>query len=66
MTIARFHTGACSSPIRGVWGGGWKNPGYDDTIDYVTIMSTGNAVDFGNLLSARWGVAGLSNGHGGL
>ena len=29
-------------------------------------MTTGNAVDFGNLTEARDGLAGISNGHGGL
>ena len=34
---------------RGVWGGG-NNPTKDNTIQYITISSTGNATDFGDLL----------------
>ena len=29
-----------------------------DTIDYVQIMSTGDAIDFGDLTSARSGIGG--------
>ena len=36
------------------------------TIDYVQIMSLGNAIDFGDLTRSSSGVAGASNGHGGL
>ena len=32
---------------------GGMRPANNDTIDYVTIASTGNAVDFGNLSVAR-------------
>ena len=37
-----------------------------NTIDYVQIMTTGNAIDFGDLTDARRNIAGASNGHGGL
>ena len=44
---------------------GWS--GTVDTMDYVQIMTTGNAVDFGDLSLARWaGGSGISNAHGGL
>ena len=35
-------------------------------MDYITIASTGNASDFGDLASALERVVGMSNGHGGL
>jgi hypothetical protein len=60
---------ACSSSTRGVWAGG--NPGSSPypktvTISYVTLLTEGNAVDFGDLLVGRdWGT-GVSNAHGGL
>ena len=38
---------------RGVWGGGNPTPTDRETIEYVNIASTGNAVDFGNLSQAR-------------
>ena len=36
----------------GVFGGGWGT-GYSNTIDYITIATTGNATDFGDLTVAR-------------
>ena len=38
---------------RGLWGGGNPTPTDRETIEYVNIASTGNAVDFGNLSQAR-------------
>ena len=57
-----------ASPTRGVFAGGRAHPGSSvtDVIDYVQIMTTGNAVDFGNLTSARDRAAQCTNGHGGL
>ena len=46
--------GAAKSRIfgsRGVWGGG--SPPYLDTLDYVTIGTSSNANDFGNLTEGR-------------
>ena len=43
---------------RGAWGGGHHPT--RDTIDYITIATTGNAIDFGNLLSALRYVGGFS------
>ena len=37
-----------------------------NTIDYVTIVTTGNATDFGDLTVPRWGMGGISDCHGGL
>ena len=64
LTQARAGIAACSSSIRGVFGGGYS-PSIN-VIDYITILSAGNATDFGDLTQARHQVAGLSNGHGGL
>ena len=59
--------GGCSSPTRGCSGGG-SVPGntQSNNIDYVQIMTTGNAVDFGDLNQGGQYPAALSNGHGGL
>ena len=73
LTQSRRGLSACSSSIRGVWGGG-MNPSPTATdfniLDYVTIASTGNAVDFGDLVTGNSGrqrnKASCSNGHGGL
>ena len=49
------------SPTRGVFAGG-RQPGAVDTIEYVTIASTGNAVLFGELsLDDRGNMGGASN-----
>jgi len=47
----RAHNAACSSATRGLFGGGYTaTPGATtNTIDYITISSTGDAVDFGDL-----------------
>ena len=66
MTVIREYTGSVSSPTRGVIAGGNNPSAPDDVMDYITITSTGNAVDFGDLTVAKMGVAGCSNAHGGL
>jgi hypothetical protein len=58
-----------ASSTRVAFAGGMNNPGTFSTqnrIEYVTISTTGNAIDFGDMVSGRWGGAGFSNGHGGL
>ena len=52
---------------RGVYVGGRDNVGPQvNTMDYVTISSTGNATDFGNLAEIGEGQAGCSNGTRGV
>jgi hypothetical protein len=60
---------ACSSSIRGIYAGG--NLDYLDgvlinTISYITIATTGNALYFGDLSLKKSGGAACSNNHGGL
>jgi hypothetical protein len=62
--------GSCSSSTRGLHGGG-QNPGsipaaYTNVVEYVTILTQGNAVDFGDLTRTDAGINALSNAHGGL
>ena len=49
---------------RGVWAGG--NTSVTDVIDYATIATPGNAIDFGDLTIPRRGTGGLSNGSRGV
>ena len=49
---------------RGVFMGGYS--GNTNKIDYITITSTGNASDFGDLSQARKRLGSCSNAHGGL
>ena len=59
--------GGCSSSTRGVFAAGYANAptvpvaAIVNTIDYVTIASTGNAVDFGDTTVARSYIAGFSS-----
>ena len=59
--------GGGASRTRGVWGGGSITGGNrTNVIQYVTIATTGNALDFGDLIEPNYQFAGTSNVHGGL
>ena len=60
-----FTTATGSNSIRGVFGGG-TTPTVRTEIQYITIASTGDATDFGDLSTTRYNGAGASDGHGGL
>jgi hypothetical protein len=74
LTQGRFEAVGLASPTRGVYAGGTNHPGtptINNTIDYVEIMTTGNAREFGDLSymspsTQGRHVKGHSNGHGGL
>ena len=75
LTSARRDVNGVSSPTRGCWLGGTTDSSpYPDvnTIDYVEILTTGNAVDFGDTTHGDStdgkvvNAAGVSNAHGGL
>ena len=69
VSQTRRFPGAVSNCIRGVWAGGYGvGPTYTvkNDIDYVTIATEGDAVDFGDLTAGAAQHAGFSNGHGGL
>jgi len=57
LTVVRGSTTSCSSSTRGLFAGGsiYVAPAstFYNTIDYITIASTGNATDFGDLSSTR-------------
>lgn len=61
---------AFSSPTRGVFAGGYSNaasPNDQSNINYITIASTGNAIDFGDIANfGRQAPAGCSNSTRGL
>ena len=62
------HIGGTSNKITGVFAGGRTDGSYTPTnaISQITIASTGNSTDWGDLAAASYGVAGTSNAHGGL
>ena len=43
----------CASRTRGVWGGEQSPGGYTGDMDYITMASVGNSIDFGDLSQAR-------------
>ena len=61
-----LYPGGCSNKVRGVTGGGATPSSKLDVIDYFTMSSTGNAVNFGALTDSRNLVSGFSDAHGGL
>jgi hypothetical protein len=55
MSVIREDAGACNSSTRGLIGGGYRGTGFNDNynvIEYITIASTGDATDFGDLANA--------------
>ena len=66
LTLARTEIAACSSSTRALFAGG-STPGpttggtKQNIIDYVTIATTANAINFGDLTSERRTLAGCSN-----
>ena len=62
-------TGACSSPTRGVWGGGaFGSPTTTGTnlIQFISIQSGGSSTKFGELNNPSYGVSASSNSIRGL
>ena len=66
--MAKGENAHMSSTIRGVFGGAGEKD--TNVVDDVNIMTTGDAIDFGDLSangSSGYGwAAGATNGHGGL
>lgn len=59
---------ACSSSTRGVWAGGYDQDANTrkNVIAYVTIATTGNATDFGDLLYQMSGITGAASSTRGI
>ena len=69
QSVGRSYGGNAFSQTRGCFGGGTASPAspaLQNVVDYVTIATTGNAVDFGDLTVARSGNSGCSDSNGGL
>ena len=61
MTSVRFTCGSGSNATRGIIAGGYQpspTGGVVNTCDFLTIATTGNASDFGDLTEARYGNTG--------
>ena len=66
LTSARQQVGSCSSPTRGLFASGASVDNVPstrtNTIDYITIATQGDALDFGDLtITLPFGVGSLSN-----
>ena len=70
IVSAREHlaNGQINSAVRGIFGGYGPAPGYTifNTIEYVTISTTGNAQDFGDLTQENMTAAMCSSTRGAL
>ena len=69
LTSSRGGLGGCSNSTRGIFGGGFTDDslgGSNNTIDYITISTTGNATDFGDLTYVTSQLPAFSDIHGGL
>ena len=60
-----YHAGSCTNPTRMLHVGG-SNKTYYNSIEFITIMTTGNGQDFGDLTYSPRGNGTNTNGHGGL
>ena len=65
VNAARWAGGSCGSSTRGLYGGG-ATPASTDHIDFVTIATTSNALDFGNLATTQGYVKACSNATRGI
>ena len=67
LLVQRYGTsGSCSSNTRALVAGGWRNSATDDTIEYFTMASNAQAVDFGNLNIAEYTALSCSSSTRGL
>jgi len=53
--------GASAANARGVNGGGYTGSAYVNTIEYITISTTGNASDFGDLVAGTMSMAPMAS-----
>jgi len=67
LTLAQHSKEGLASTTRGVFAGGYAGNGgtpapYSNILEYITIASTGNATDFGDLSTANMMLMGASGG----
>tara|TARA_A100000171_G_scaffold1934_1_gene1963 strand:- start:32 stop:1195 length:1164 start_codon:yes stop_codon:yes gene_type:complete len=63
LSAALIHRNAYSNATRGVFHSGYQypaSPNFSNNIEYVTIASTGNTIDFGDSLLGGFGCGGSS------
>ncbi len=66
MVIGVRDKQGCGSEIRAIFAGGADGSNYKDAMDYFTIQSAGDAIDFGNLSAANVHNSALSSSTRGI
>ena len=67
LTLNQRYGGAgCSNSTRGIVGGGWQSPVQNFEIEYFTLASGGNGIDWGQNNAGGWGSQGASSSTRGL
>ena len=69
LASARRGCGGCSSSTRGLIGGGTASnpsPSFTNSMEFITIATTANATEFGDLNNASRNIGGVSNSTRGL
>ena len=62
----RGYHGGCASETRGIIGGGWQPGAAYNNIDYFTVASEGDTIDFGNLSVSKGELDWCSNSTRGI
>ena len=58
--------GGCQNMVRGLIGGGSNPSTYQNVISKISLTTSGNSADFGDLVAISKSLAGCSGSHGGL
>ena len=69
LSTVRLGSAAVSDGTKGVFGGGMTTNAFSSTvniIEYITIATTGNAIDFGDLTNRRTNISAASDGSRGV
>ena len=66
MTLKSAGLGALVGAAVGTGAGMLINAARDNRIDFITIATTGNSLDYGDLTDSRSQIPCATNGHGGL
>ena len=69
LITERTHSVGASTNNRGVFCGGYSGTSpytYNEVMEYITLNSSGNAIDFGDLTDGTDMAGGTSDSHGGL
>ena len=68
MHVIKAFIWGAGTQTRGFFGGGnaWPSQVHYNQIEYVSMHSLGNAVDFGDMVVRAYASGAITNAHGGL